>query len=152
MRQMHFVDEGFNTKRLWESVAGYITSSYDLQALETVYLHAGGGKWIKAGLEHFRKRAPRISMVQAERRSYFTKLYSLATWHSTKNWNRCQSKTPQQLDAFRPPWEESPCILSVFLLYYIGILRCQLIHGSQHRNIKTAGFRQAVVIITNTED
>ncbi len=118
MRQMHFVDEGFNTKRLWESVAGYITSSYDLQALETVYLHAGGGKWIKAGLEHFRKRAPRILMVQAERRSYFTKLYSLATWHSTKNWNRCQSKTPQQLDAFRPPGRISLHTECFFVILY----------------------------------
>ena len=56
IRPMHFVDEGFNTKRLWESVEGYIASSYDLEALETVYLHADGGKWIECGLENFAQR------------------------------------------------------------------------------------------------
>lgn len=56
IRPMHFVDEGFDTKRLWESVEGYIASSYDLETLETVYLHADGGKWIESGLENFAQR------------------------------------------------------------------------------------------------
>lgn len=43
---MYFVDEGFDIKRLWESVEGYIGSVYDLEALETIYLHVDGGSWI----------------------------------------------------------------------------------------------------------
>lgn len=56
IRSMHFVDEEFNTKRLWESVEGYIASSYELEALDTVYLHADGGKRIECGLENFAQR------------------------------------------------------------------------------------------------
>lgn len=56
IQPMHFVDEAFNTKRLWESVEGYIASAYDLETLETVYLHADGGKWIECGLENFAQR------------------------------------------------------------------------------------------------
>ena len=53
---MHFVDEGFDTKRIWESVEGYIGSAYDLEALEMIYLHADGGSWIVNGLENFAQK------------------------------------------------------------------------------------------------
>ena len=53
---MHFVDEEFDTKRLWKSVEGYIGAAYDLEALEAVYLHADSGQWIKGGLENFAQR------------------------------------------------------------------------------------------------
>lgn len=56
IRPMHFVDEGFDTKRLWESVEGYIGSAYDLEELETIYLHADGGSWIVNGLENFAQK------------------------------------------------------------------------------------------------
>lgn len=56
IRPMHFVDEDFDTKRLWKSVEGYIGAAYDLEALEAVYLRADGGQWIKDGLESFAQR------------------------------------------------------------------------------------------------
>lgn len=48
---MHFADEGFNTKRLWKTAEGYIGKAYDLERIETVYIHGDGGSWIKSGLE-----------------------------------------------------------------------------------------------------
>lgn len=50
---MHFVDENFNTKRLWESVEGYIEATYDMTKLEKIFIHADGGKWIQTGLQNF---------------------------------------------------------------------------------------------------
>lgn len=50
---MHFVDEKFSTKELWKSVEGYIGASYELEALENIYVHGDGGRWIKNGLENF---------------------------------------------------------------------------------------------------
>ena len=51
---MHFVDEKMDSKDLWTSVEGYIDKVYDLEALETIRIHADGGSWIKNGLENFR--------------------------------------------------------------------------------------------------
>lgn len=48
---MHFVDENFDTNRLWKSVQGYIEKEYDIGAIDNIYIHADGGKWIKNGLE-----------------------------------------------------------------------------------------------------
>lgn len=56
IRPVHFVDEGFDTKKLWESVEGYIGSAYALETLETIYLHADGGSWIINGLENFAQK------------------------------------------------------------------------------------------------
>lgn len=50
---MHFVDEKFDGKTLWESVEGYIEKTYDLEMLEEIRIHGDGGKWIKKGLENF---------------------------------------------------------------------------------------------------
>lgn len=52
---MHFTDENFDTKSVWESVEGYIAKAYDIEKLEKIYIHADGGKWIKNGLENFRQ-------------------------------------------------------------------------------------------------
>lgn len=72
---MHFVDEEFNVKRLWESVDGYINQAYDGETLKKIYLHGDGGKWISSGLEdrsdvtkvmdefHFGKRTKEISRL-----------------------------------------------------------------------------------------
>ena len=54
---MHFADEGFNTKRLWKAVEGYIEKAYDLERIETVYIHGDGGPWIKNGLEDIAQTA-----------------------------------------------------------------------------------------------
>lgn len=56
LNAMHFVDEKFNTKELWKEVEGYIDSTYEMDAVETIYLHADGGMWIESGLEVFSQR------------------------------------------------------------------------------------------------
>lgn len=48
-----FVDEGFDTKRLWKAVEGYIEKTYDLDHLEKIMIHGDGGNWIRNGLEDF---------------------------------------------------------------------------------------------------
>ncbi len=72
---MHFVDEEFDSKRLWESVDGYISVAYSKETLDKVYLHGDGGNWIKSGLSersdvvrvmdgyHFGKRTREISKL-----------------------------------------------------------------------------------------
>ncbi len=72
---MHFVDEEFSVKRLWESVDGYISQAYDGETLKKIYLHGDGGRWISRGLEdrsdviramdefHFGKRTREISRL-----------------------------------------------------------------------------------------
>lgn len=72
---VHFVNEEFNAKQLWESVDGYISKAYDAETLKSVYIHGDGGKWISRGLEdrigvirvmdgyHFGKRTREISRL-----------------------------------------------------------------------------------------
>lgn len=55
IRPMHFVDEEFNGKPLWESVEGYIAKAYDTEALKHTYVHGDGGKWIEKGLNAFKR-------------------------------------------------------------------------------------------------
>lgn len=50
---IHFVDEDFNVKRLWESVDGYIQSAYETDGIEAICIHGDGGNWIKNGLENY---------------------------------------------------------------------------------------------------
>lgn len=50
---VHFVDEDFDTKRLWKSVEGYIGKTYQAEEIEKIYIHGDGGKWIRNGLENF---------------------------------------------------------------------------------------------------
>ena len=50
---IHFSDEGFDTKRLWKSVEGFIDKSYELGELEKIYIHGDGGAWIQSGLSDF---------------------------------------------------------------------------------------------------
>jgi len=50
---MHFVDENQASKKLWESVEGYIARAYNVEQIEHIYIHADGGKWINKGLESF---------------------------------------------------------------------------------------------------
>lgn len=53
IRPMHFVDERFDTKQLWKSVAGYIGAAYEVPKIEKIYLHGDGGGWIGSGLCDF---------------------------------------------------------------------------------------------------
>lgn len=48
---MHFTDVNFSTADLWESVDGYIHMAYDIDGIESIYVHGDGGRWIKSGLE-----------------------------------------------------------------------------------------------------
>ena len=50
---MHFVDENFDSNALWKSVEGYIAKAYDITQIESIRIHADGGRWIKTGLEDF---------------------------------------------------------------------------------------------------
>ena len=50
---MHFVDENFDSKRLWSSVDGYIQSAYEADDIERICIHGDGGKWIQGGLEGY---------------------------------------------------------------------------------------------------
>ena len=50
---MHFVDENFDSKRLWTSVDGYIQSTYETDAIERICIHGDGGKWIQNGLDGY---------------------------------------------------------------------------------------------------
>lgn len=53
IRPMHFVDEKQSASNLWKSVEGYIEKSYEVKQIESIYIHADGGKWIRNGLEAF---------------------------------------------------------------------------------------------------
>lgn len=46
----HFVDENFDTKRLWEAVDEYLQSSYEGYGQIPIYIYGDGGGWIKKGL------------------------------------------------------------------------------------------------------
>jgi hypothetical protein len=48
-----FVDENFNTRRLWKTVEGFIEKKYDMDVLEKIVLHGDGGNWIRNGLDDF---------------------------------------------------------------------------------------------------
>ena len=50
---VNFVDEDFNTERLWKTVEGFIEKKYDLDVLEKIVLHGDGGNWIRNGLDDF---------------------------------------------------------------------------------------------------
>lgn len=50
---MSFVDEEFDTKKLWKTVSGYIGKAYKVESLERIWLHADGGTWIKNGLAEY---------------------------------------------------------------------------------------------------
>lgn len=56
IRPMQFVDEHFDTKRLWRNVSAYIAKAYDLDVLEKIYVHGDGGKWIADGLEEYAQK------------------------------------------------------------------------------------------------
>ena len=57
---MHFVDEDFNTKHLWESVAGYIGTAYCRPEETEIYVHGDGGAWIRNGLNEY---YPKVTYV-----------------------------------------------------------------------------------------
>ena len=50
---MHFVDEHFDSKALWNTVEGYIQKAYAVDSIEKIYVHADGGGWIRSGLKEF---------------------------------------------------------------------------------------------------
>lgn len=50
--RMHFVDENFDSQKLWNSVEGYIGKAYDIERIEKIYVHGDGGQWIRNGLEN----------------------------------------------------------------------------------------------------
>lgn len=52
---MYFVNENFNSKKLWQSVEGYIGKVYDTEMIEKIYVHGDGGKWIESGLNTYRQ-------------------------------------------------------------------------------------------------
>lgn len=53
---MHFVDENCKVKAIWKSVGGYIGKKYDINHLESIYIHGDGATWIKAALEDFKQK------------------------------------------------------------------------------------------------
>ena len=50
---MHFVDDNFDAKALWNTVEGYIQKAYAVDSIEKIYVHADGGGWIRNGLKEF---------------------------------------------------------------------------------------------------
>lgn len=50
---MHFVDEHFDGKGLWDTVERYIQKAYAVESIDKIYVHADGGRWIKNGLKNF---------------------------------------------------------------------------------------------------
>lgn len=64
---MAFVDEDFDTKRLWKRVSGYIAKAYNTETLERIWIHADGGNWIKNGLEEYAQTVPVIDGFHFER-------------------------------------------------------------------------------------
>ncbi|MCH4005677.1 MAG: UPF0236 family protein [Eubacterium sp.] len=50
---VNFVDEDFNTKRLWRTVEGFIEKKYDMDVLKKILIHGDGGNWIRNGLDDF---------------------------------------------------------------------------------------------------
>ena len=72
---MRFVDHEFNSKRLWNSVEGYLRSAYDMDYLEKIYLHADGGSWIKIGLSEMKQKVEVLDGFHLEK--YIMKLVRL---------------------------------------------------------------------------
>ncbi len=54
----HFVEERQSTKGVWASVAGYLCKAYDIDGIETIYVHGDGANWIKGGLDGFGQVVP----------------------------------------------------------------------------------------------
>ena len=48
---MHFSTEDFRTSELWKRVEGYLWKAYDLENVESIYVHGDGGGWIEKGLK-----------------------------------------------------------------------------------------------------
>jgi len=79
INRVHFSDEQFDTKRLWESVEGFIDKYYESCELKKIYIHGDGGSWIQGGLSnlpqtvhvmdgfHFHKELRKISMILPHR-------------------------------------------------------------------------------------
>lgn len=86
------------------------TYNIGFDAIFQVYLHAGGGKWIKSGLEnfaqrkmvmdgyHFRETGSKFRRSKWNADSDSQSCTASRSEAQLKNWNRCQTKTPQQLD------------------------------------------------------
>jgi hypothetical protein len=53
IRPKYFVDREFSPEALWKAVEGYIDSTYNMDYLQTIYVHADGGRWIKGKLDNF---------------------------------------------------------------------------------------------------
>ena len=64
---IHFVDQNFDSGRLWESVEGYLLKTYEMKEVETIYLHADGGAWIRNGLRDFPNVIPVMDGYHAEK-------------------------------------------------------------------------------------
>ena len=77
---IHFVDKDFDTKQLWESVDGYLLEAYEMKDVESIYLHADGGKWIRDGLSDF----PNVILVMDEYDSE-ERLHQIDRWFPRKN-------------------------------------------------------------------
>ncbi|MBP5154808.1 MAG: ISLre2 family transposase [Lachnospiraceae bacterium] len=67
IRPMHFVDEDFDSARLWKSVEGYLMEAYDMKEVEKIYLHADGGAWIRKGLDDYPNVIPVMDGYHAEK-------------------------------------------------------------------------------------
>lgn len=65
---VHFVDEDFDTKKLWKSVEGYIGKAYSCERIEKIYIHGDGGKWISNGLDDFRQTVHVMDGYHLEKR------------------------------------------------------------------------------------
>lgn len=55
IRTVSFVDDRFDTKRLWDTVEGYLYATYDMTQIEKVYVYGDGANWIRNGLSEMEK-------------------------------------------------------------------------------------------------
>ena len=45
----YFVEETFDTGKLWKEVSGYLSQTYETGELERIWVHGDGGGWIRNG-------------------------------------------------------------------------------------------------------
>ena len=63
IEHVSFVDEDFNTRRLWKNVEEFIEKKYDMDVLEKIVLHGDGRNWIRNGLNDFGNVVSRYGWV-----------------------------------------------------------------------------------------
>ena len=108
IRPMRFVDENFDVKRLWRSVSGYIAKAYDPCAIERIYVHGDGGRWIGLGLEEYAQKVEVMDGYHFE--SYLRKLSGQFPGQSVSSRIRAAITTGERNkaeDILKGLWESS---------------------------------------------